>query len=216
MNDFKSYFSALSKYEQKPAAHLISAWDPADSNDIEGAFRPAFNRRQLKFEVQSGISDSSLAYKVADAFVEGINPVLRRYSLMPCPGRGYPDKLLLRLKDKRLFAFEIKGKTFFDPHDGNRMALMSKSEKLRRSFPKNKPICHVLAIVFYEKRRMGRRCQISIVGLRLDFLPPSTRVETRLEASVSPRSLAKGSHVHSILIPTWVREDKTKHDITML
>jgi hypothetical protein len=207
MNDLENFFAVLSKHERKPALNLISQWNPSDVKSITTAFQVACDNSRIQFEVESSISAPSLGNKVADQFVKGVSKTLPRYSLCECPGNGYPDQLLRRLKDGCPFAFELKAKTSFDRNDGNRLVLTSASQKLRRHFSPGRPICHVLATVFFEKSRLGKQCRIWIVGLRLDFLRPLSPVQVRYEASVSQRLLSRGTHANRLLIPAWVRND---------
>ncbi len=137
--------------------------------------------------------------------MNGVSQVLPRYSLGDCPGNGYPDKILKRLRDGRQFAFELKAKTGFDPADGHRVVLTSTGKKLRRNFGPDSPICHVLATVFYSRSRDGSRWKIAVEGLRLDFLSPATPVEVRWEASVSHRLLSRAPHPIRVLMPGRVR-----------
>jgi len=212
MNDLKSYFVALSKHEGKPALTLVSRWKPADVDSITSAFQKACDRSRIQFDVNPDISAPALGNRVASAFANGVSTSLPRYSLCECPGNGYPDQLLRRRKDGRPFALELKAKTAFRPKDGNRQVLTSASSKLRRHFPAGKPVCHLLATVLYSKLRHGRRSQIAVTGLRLDFLAPSSPVEVRFEASVSQRLLSRSKHARPVLIPAWVRKARSTQE----
>jgi hypothetical protein len=197
MSDLKDYFSALSRYEHKPAAQ-VAAWNSSDVQAISDAFRAATAESRIKFAVHPDVSVQSLGNKVAAQFVRGMNNALQGYSLRDCPGKGYPDQRLEELNSGRLFAFELKAKTSFEKWDANRLVLTSASAKLRKHFPPGKPIGHLLATVLYTKIAQGRRCTVRIRGLRLDFLPPWSPVQMRLEASVSPRLLLRGNHQHRV------------------
>jgi len=205
MNDLRSYFAALSKYEGKPVLNLVSRWKPADVHSITSALQKACDKSRIEFDVSSDISSPALGNRIASAFANGVSSSLPRYSLCGCPGNGYPDRLLRRRNDGRPYALELKAKTSFQPKDGNRQVLTSTSSKLRRYFPVGTPVCHLLATILYSKARRGRRSRVAITGLRLDFLSPSSPIEVRLEASVSQRMLARGKHAKPVLIPAWVR-----------
>jgi len=138
-------------------------------------------------------SNQSIGNKVADFLVSTVNRQLRSFRIENCSGAGYPDKVLRRLADLRLFVFELKATSEFDCNDSNRIVLTSSSQKLRRYF--SSPINHLLATACY--RLDGT--QIEVQNLRLDFLEPTTPVNVRLEASVSQRLLARGAHANFTL-----------------
>jgi hypothetical protein len=202
MIDFATFFTALSGFEGNSVADLVSPWNPFDVRQITNEFRAAFARRKIEFLLDSKTSYSALGNRVAEAFVDSINADLRGYRLCGCKGQGYPDRQLLRLKDKRNFAFELKATTSFDPRNSNRVILTSGTGKLRRNFGIANPICHVLATTLYSKTQTGRRCQIMITGLRLDFLEPSSPIQKRYEASVSHWLLSRGAHESRFLFPS--------------
>ena len=83
----------------------------------------------------------------------------------------------------------MKAKRAWSRDNWHRQVLASCSRKLQLYFPKV-PLCHLLMTVLYVKRHNAIRMK----GVRLDFLEPSSPVETRLEASVSQHLLAKGKH----------------------
>jgi hypothetical protein len=139
MNDLKTYFSELTAYEGSPARKLISPWSPENIKSITNDFRAAANKCQVQFDVPAGISDSALGNRVEKEAANGFNKVLQRHSLSECPGKGYPDQLLRRLRDDHLFVFELKAKTSFDRTDANRIVLTSATGKLRRHFARTKP-----------------------------------------------------------------------------
>jgi len=211
MNDLKTYFSELTAYEGSPARKLISPWSPENIKSITNDFRAAANKCQVQFDVPAGISDSALGNRVEKEAANGFNKVLQRHSLSECPGKGYPDQLLRRLRDDHLFVFELKAKTSFDRTDSNRIVLTSATGKLRRHFARTKPICHLLATALFRRFRRGRHSRIVIVGLRLDFLLPSSPVLMRFEASVSKRLLIRGRHASRLLIPAWARRNPRRY-----
>lgn len=191
MSYLSSYYERLASWEGKEPVPLIAAWDPGDISAISSDFGAAFQRGQfycLPLPIVAGTSNQSIGNKVAEFLVENINQHLQRFRIERCSGPGYPDKRLLCLADKRVFAFELKATSEFDPGDSNRIVLTSSSEKLRRYF--RAPISHLLGTACYELGD-GKVC---IQKLRLDFLEPDTPVNIRLEASVSQRMLAKGAH----------------------
>jgi len=191
MGDLATYYESLARWEGAEPLPLIACWGPQDAESICADFQRAFQERGfncLPLTIVAGTSNQSIGNKVADFFVENINRHLQHHQIKACSGPGYPDKRLLRLADTRVFAFELKATSQFDPSDSNRIVLTSSSEKLRRCF--RCPINHLLGTACYQME--GTR--ICIEKLRLDFLEPGTIVNVRLEASVSQRILSRGSH----------------------
>ena len=88
---------------------------------------------------------------------------------------------------------ELKATSCWNDKDTNRRVLTSSSKKLRQNF--SSPIYHLLFTAVYNKNRDP----ITIDKIRLDFLEPTTRVNVRLEASVSHKILANGRHYAIIL-----------------
>lgn len=191
MSDFTTYYSNLSEWEEKPAVELVAAWVPDEVTSIANEFKTALGRADFsknQLTVPAGVSNQSIGNKVAEFFTKGVNQQLQNLRVENCSGAGYPDKRLTRLSDRKVYAFELKATSQFDPNDSNRIVLTSSSEKLRRYF--SPPICHLLATACYSQQGQ----QICIGNLRLDFLQPDTAVNVRLEASVSQRILSRGGH----------------------
>lgn len=191
VNDLASYYQSLAEWEGKPAVELVSAWSSSDVEEIARDFRAAFASKGFEgspLTVGAATSNQSIGNKVAEFLVEEMNQYLQRFRIEACSGAGYPDKRLLRRTGGASFAFELKATSEFDPNDSNRIVLTSSSEKLRRYF--RPPVLHLLATACYGQD--GE--EVKIQNLRLDFLEPSTPVNVRLEASVSQRLLARGTH----------------------
>lgn len=191
MNDLASYYQRLAEWEGRPAVELVSAWSSDDVEEITGDFRAAFAAAGFggsPLTVGAATSNQSIGNKVAEFLVAEMNQHLQRFMIEPCSGAGYPDKRLVRRGGGAAFVFELKATSEFDPNDSNRIVLTSSSEKLRRYF--RSPVLHLLATACYEQD--GE--EVTIQNLRLDFLEPTTPVNVRLEASVSQRLLARGTH----------------------
>jgi hypothetical protein len=101
-----------------------SPWAPVDRQAITKAFWAAFDKCQIRFSVDNAISAPALGIRIAKEFKKGINKVLRSYSLVENPGKGFPDLLLRRLDNGRQFAFELKAGDTFEPADRNRIVLI--------------------------------------------------------------------------------------------
>jgi len=191
MSDLATYYRNLATWEGKPVVELVAPWSQTDVQDIGNDFRTAFGLADLRghpLTVGLGVTNQSIGNKVADFFVTNLNRHLGQFRIEDCSGAGYPDKRLVRLSDRGVFAFELKATSDFDPNDSNRIVLTSSSEKLRRYF--RPPVFHILATACYGQKGT----QIEIGRLRLDFLEPTTPVNVRLEASVSQRILARATH----------------------
>ena len=115
------------------------------------------------------------------------------YCISPCPGAGYPDKVLTQAGSTLRMPLELKATSNWNPSDTNRRVLTSSSRKLRHQF--KTPIYHLLMTTLYTNTPASAR----IDGIRLDFLEPTTSVNVRLEASVNHKILAAGPH-HSVII----------------
>jgi len=169
----------------------VAAWSSGDVEEIAEDFGAAFAAAGFgasPLAVGAATSNQSIGNKVAEFLVREMNQHLQRFRIEGCSGAGYPDKRLERQSGGGVFVFELKATSEFDPSDSNRIVLTSSSEKLRRYF--RPPVLHLLATACYEQD--GE--EVTIQNLRLDFLEPSTPVNVRLEASVSQRLLARGSH----------------------
>ncbi len=185
-----NFYTALLIREGRSPLNLTAPWGPADARGVVRDFRRAFcgcafARNPLVVPVAA--TNQSVGHRVANFLSERMNLHLRDFKVEECPGNGYPDRRLVRLCDQRAFALELKATSLFKPHDLNRVVLTSKSEKLRRWF--EPPINHVLLLVAYE--RDGE--QLWLRSGRLAFLDPSTRVQVRLEASLSHKFMSVAS-----------------------
>lgn len=194
METLATFFDKLAKHEGMPALSLASPWSPDDVNSITKDFSRALKNCSIDLSVPKGTSTPALGNRLADAVADGLDRHLLRHKLLRCAGQGYPDRRLLRVKDNRSFALELKAKTEFNPRDTNRVILTCGSRKLRRSFGTRQPICHLLATVFYSQTSCGRCSRVVVQGLRFDFLEPWTPVQKRYEASVNAHLLSRGKH----------------------
>jgi hypothetical protein len=158
--------------ERTPSVHR-STWAPVDRQAITKAIRAGFNKCRICFPVDNSISTPALGIRIAKEFKEEMNKVLGSYSLDESPGNGHPDLVLRRLDNGRRFAFELKASGTFAPADRNRLVLISAIKKLLRHFPLNRSSWHILATVLYERSQGARQARIAIVGVELDFIPPS-------------------------------------------
>ncbi len=150
----------------------------AEKSGIRGASCP----------IRLGSSNQSVGNQVEEYVVGALAPHLRGFRLMPCPGSGYPDKMLVRNTDGLRIPLEMKATGDWNPSDSNRRVLTSSSTKLRTVF--TAPVYHLLATAVYTVVANAVR----IDRIRLDFLEPNTRVNVRLEASVSHRLLHNADH----------------------
>jgi hypothetical protein len=188
MNDLQTFFTKLAAWEGKPATCLAAPWVRSDALAIASDFRRAFSDSRLAKRpllVAAGTNNQSAGNRVAEFIQKQLDSRLRHFRIKPCQGPGYPDSRLCCIGNDRSFAMEIKATTSFDPTNESRMVLASASKKLRRSF--HGPVCHLLVTACYQRRHRT----VWVRALRLDFLLPTTKVNIRLEASVSKRLLSE-------------------------
>jgi hypothetical protein len=191
MNNLGDYFCELTGREGKPVSKLASRWQRSEISSIARCVRSAFQRSGFDREplrVSSKVSGPAMGNKLADYFATQLDRQLRIFKIQRCAGQGYPDRRLLRVRNKRSYALELKATRSFEPKSTHRVILTCSSGKLQRHFVA--PINHLLLTVFYRKK--GNR--IWIQNFRLDFLEPTTKVNVRLEASVSHHLLANSPH----------------------
>jgi hypothetical protein len=193
MNSLADYFCELATREGKPRMKLTSKWPRREISNIRRCVKHAFQRcrfGRVPLTITSSVTGPALGNKLASYFALKLNAQLTGFGIRSCAGQGYPDRRLVRLGNNRAYALELKATRFFEPSSRHRVILTCSSGKLRRHFVP--PIHHLLLTVFY--RRKGN--VIRVVDYRLDFLEPSTKVNVRLEASVSHHLLANASHPH--------------------
>lgn len=113
-----------------------------------------------------------------------------------CAGAGYPDNFLSITKGNKTtnYCLEFKATSDWNPKDSNRRVLFSSTKKLRDKISKKlipaNPL-HILLTIQYSKSS-GK-----IEGLRIDFLDPTTQINTRLEASTTHKLLHGAAHKSS-------------------
>ena len=191
------YYTELQRREGLEPIELVGAWEQNTTNRISQDFRAGIAASRLveqEIPLRERSSNQSIGNQVAEFFVPAINSHLQGYRIEPCPGGGYPDKILVEVASGRTFAFELKATSTWDESDSNRRVLTSSSRKLRQRF--GGAANHVLATILYATENARSR----VISLRLDFIEPDTLVNIRLEASVSHRLLAQATHV-SVMIP---------------
>lgn len=186
------YYTELQRREGLEPIELVAAWDQDMPDRISTAFRAAITASHIleqEIPLREDSSNQSIGNQVADFFVPAINAHLEEFRIQPCPGGGYPDKVLVEAAPDRTFAFELKATSTWDESDSNRRVLTSSSRKLRQHF-EGAAVNHVLATILYATENGRSRVR----SLRLDFIEPDTLVNIRLEASVSHRLLGDAAH----------------------
>jgi hypothetical protein len=185
----------LMVHEGVPAASLIAAWNPREAEAIYAAFTEALPQSDILLSPHRGTTLPSLGNQLEGAFRQAFQETLAGYKLGRCPGPGYPDERLENLADGKMYAFEVKAKTEFDLQNTSRMVLMCGTSKLRRHFPLDKPLCHLMLTILYSLQERGSVNAVLVNELRFDFLEPWSLVEERYEASVNPKLLGKSDHL---------------------
>jgi hypothetical protein len=138
--------------------------------------------------IRQNSTNQSVGNQVESFAVAILAPHLKMFRLAPCPGNGYPDKMLENSATNALIPLEMKATARWDSSDSNRRVLTSSTAKLRTVF--QAPIHHLLLTIIFTPQPNGVLFDV----IRLDFLEPESPVTVRLEASVSHRLLAESNH----------------------
>lgn len=191
MSSLKDYYKDLLHWEGEKYRQLVHQW-PQDLRDaIEKAFVDAVSTASLKGSVcplQLNSTNQSIGNQVEKYTIRELGSVMSGFSIYPCPGQGYPDKMLIQQTTEFCIPLEVKATSDWNESDANRRVLTSSSKKLRAKF--SEPIYHLLLTTLYSPNEDSA----IIEAIRLDFLEPTTTVNVRLEASVSHKILANGPH----------------------
>jgi hypothetical protein len=191
MRNLGNYFGELTSREGKPEVNLAARWPKKEVKSIVRCLRSAFARCRFDhhpLRVNPRTTGQAMGNRLASFFAGQLDRQLRHYRIEACAGQGYPDRRLRHTGKNRSYALELKATRSFEPKSTNRVILTCSSGKLQRHFAA--PINHLLVTVFFRKR--GR--DVWIQDFRLDFLEPWSKVNVRLEASVSQHLLAHGKH----------------------
>jgi hypothetical protein len=188
MKSFAEYYEELLKREGIEFQELISTWREDLIAEIKDDFQQAISNSHLKKSVfVPNKTNQSVGNQVEISTIDELNNHLKCFNIEKCSGAGYPDRILAR-GDFRHIALEMKATGSWNPQDSNRRVLTSASKKLRLKF--TLPIYHLLCTVVYKSESKAGKVE----GVRLDFIEPLTQVSIRLEASVSHKILASGTH----------------------
>ena len=195
-----TFLKALQKEElgnsSKALLPLIAKWTDAESKNITTLVSSSINK--LKGTGPKGFksakSNQSLGNLMHKHFVDEFNKSAPTgIQITPCSGAGYPDNFLSITKNKVTtnYCLEFKATSDWNPKDSNRRVLISSTTKIRKKIVEKAiptdPL-HILITIMYLKSS-GK-----IEGVRLDFLDPTTKVNTRLEASTTHKLLHGASH----------------------
>jgi hypothetical protein len=192
----EEFYRELQEREGLDPLPLVAPWAQLDTDAIIKTIRGAFANTHLRntaVPIRPGSTNQSIGNQVASFVVTQLNPRLEAFRIDDCSGHGYPDKMLRQLASGRIFPFEVKATSQWNPSDSNRRVLTSSSTKLRDRF--RDPISHLLVTILYRESADVYR----VDGVRLDFLEPSTNVNIRLEASVNHKILHDGAHRNAII-----------------
>ncbi len=196
MSNLSDYYKDLLRWEGQQYRQLVHEW-PHDLRDaIEMAFVNAVSESSIKGSVcpiKPDSSNQSIGNQIEKYTVERLNVTISGFSILPCSGGGYPDKMVVRQVMENRIPLEMKATSDWNERDSNRRVLTSSSKKLRTQF--SSPIYHLLLTVLYTQNPNSA----TIDTIRLDFLEPTTTVNVRFEASVNHKILANAPH-HSRMI----------------
>ena len=198
--DLVTFLKSLQKEElgksSKALAPLIGKWKASESKSISTLIISNF--KNFKGTAPKGFkavkSNQALGNLMHKHFVEEFNKYApANVQITACRGAGYPDNFLSITKSDKTknYCLEFKATSDWNPKDSNRRVLMSSTTKIRKKIsekliPPN-PL-HILITIKYAKSS-GK-----IERVRLDFLDPTTEVNTRLEASTTHKLLHSASH----------------------
>jgi len=200
-----TFLTALQREElgnsSKALLPLIAKWTDVESKNITTLVSSSINK--LRGTGPKGFKSTKSNQAVGNLmhkhFVNEFNKSAPAgLQITPCSGAGYPDNFLSITKNKVTinYCLEFKATSDWNPKDSNRRVLMSATTKLRKKIA-DKVIpadpLHILITIMYEKSS-GK-----IEGVRLDFLDPTTKVNTRLEASTTHKLLHSASHKTSTI-----------------
>ncbi len=196
MSNLSSFYKDLLRWEGQQYRQLVHEWPQNLRDTIVLAFVNAVSDSTIKGSVcpiKPDSTNQSIGNQVEKYTVARLNTSLVDFSIIPCSGAGYPDKMLLEKDTSLLLPLEVKATSDWNPKDANRRVLTSSSKKLRDQF--SEPIHHLLLTVLYSQNQNTA----TIDTIRLDFLEPSTTVNVRFEASVNHKILADGPHYSEMI-----------------
>lgn len=200
-----TFLKALQKEElgnsSKELLPLIAKWKNSESKMITVLVSSNINK--LKGTAPKGFksakSNQAVGNLMQKHFVDEFNKsASAKVQITSCRGAGYPDNFLSITKNRVTtnYCLEFKATSDWNPKDSNRRVLMSSTTKLRKKIAEKvipaDPL-HILITIMYEKGS-GK-----IEGVRLDFLDPATKVNTRLEASTTHKLMHGASHKSSTI-----------------
>lgn len=193
--NLQEYYRDLLDWEGIPYCDLVHPWEVDLQDKIEVGFEAAVSASGLKGSTCKVMkkgnkepTNQSIGNQVEVYAAEMLSKAIRGFTLSPCKGAGYPDRVLVQDVSRLRIPLELKATSDWDPSDSNRRVLTSSSAKLRSKF--SPPIHHLLLTVMYT---LGAGF-VTVEKIRLDFIEPSTEVKVRLEASVNHKILANGPH----------------------
>lgn len=191
MSNLKDYYKNLLLWEGEKPHQLVHQWCHDLRDAIEKAFVNAVSTAALKGSVcclQPNSTNQSIGNQIEKYTLGKLGRVISGFSICPCQGQGYPDKMLIQQTTEFRIPLEVKATSDWNESDSNRRVLTSSSKKLRAQF--SEPIHHLVLTTLYSRNEDSA----TIDSIRLDFLEPTTTVNVRFEASVSHKILANGPH----------------------
>ena len=192
MSNLQDFYKDLQDLEGQPHREFIHQWPQELRDIIVAAFVAAVSEASVKGSVcpiKPKSTNQSIGNQVEKYIIPQLDEVLSGFSICKSKGSGYPDQILIQETTDLHMPLEVKTTSNWKKKDANRRVLTSSSEKLRAQF--STPIYHLLFTVGYSDRDDN---SVTVTTIRLDFLEPTTVVNTRFEASVSHKLLTDGIH----------------------
>jgi hypothetical protein len=176
---------------------LIEFWEKADVLEVEELFKTL--AKQIIGTKPRGINSKNSNQSLGNVYHKYIVEEFNKLNFGPqvilknLSASGYPDSILIihEVNGNRIVCVEIKATSKWNSKDANRRVLMSSTKKLVNLIELNNFInvpLHLVATLIYNKSNN------LIESLRIDFIDPNFRVNTRFEASTSHKSLDSGEH----------------------
>lgn len=191
MSNLIDYYKDLLHWEGEEPHELVHQWPQELRDATEKAFVDAVSTASLKGSVcplKPNSTNQSIGNQVEKYTLGKLGSVISGFSIFPCQGQGYPDKMLIPQTTEFRIPLEVKATSSWNESNSIRRVLTSSSKKLRAQF--REPIHHLVLTTLYSRNEDSA----IIEAIRLDFLEPTTTVNVRLEASVSHKILANGPH----------------------
>ena len=111
MSDLLEFYYELQRREEFRPIQLVYEWDQVVIDNITTDFIQAMAAGSLvdsMFPIRHGSTNQSIGNQVEKYFIEKIQDHLKSYSIEPCSGAGYPDRILQSISTSQKFPLNLK------------------------------------------------------------------------------------------------------------